>query len=44
MATVTNDSSTATGGESATRLDGFVERARDAAAALRKLDQEACSR
>ncbi len=44
LATTPDDSSTVTGAEWATRLDGFVKRARDAAVALRKLDQEAVDR
>src|SRR5919108_1596663 len=44
MATALGDSSTATGGEWTARLDGFVQRAQDAAAAFRKLDQEAVDR
>jgi acetaldehyde dehydrogenase/alcohol dehydrogenase len=44
MATATEDSSGATSGEWATRLDGFVQRARDAAAGLRRLDQKAVDR
>lgn len=44
MATAISDSSTATSGEWETRLDGFVQRARDAPAALRRLDQKAVDR
>src|SRR5213082_4068067 len=44
MAIAINDSSTAAGGEWTARLDGFVQRARDAAVALRELDQEAVDR
>ncbi len=44
MATPTIDDTAAAGGEWASRLDGFVQRARDAAAALRQLDQEAVDR
>jgi acetaldehyde dehydrogenase/alcohol dehydrogenase len=45
MATPTIDDTTATqGDEWASRLDGYVQRARDAADAFRKLDQEAVDR
>ena len=44
MAIVIDDPAAAGGGEWATRLDGFVERARTAADALRQLDQKAVDR
>src|SRR6202042_3188714 len=47
MAIVTDDrtaETTETGGELDTRLDGYVQRAGDAAVALRALDQEAVDR
>ncbi len=44
MAITTDDTTAAAGGEWASRLDGFVQRARDAADAFRKLDQEAVDR
>jgi acetaldehyde dehydrogenase / alcohol dehydrogenase len=44
MALAMEDQAAARGGEGAARLDGFVTRARDAAAALRRLDQEAVDR
>ncbi|MBV9915793.1 MAG: bifunctional acetaldehyde-CoA/alcohol dehydrogenase [Solirubrobacterales bacterium] len=44
MALAIEDQAAARGGEWAARLDGFVARARDAAAALRELDQEAVDR
>ena len=44
MALAIEDQAAARGGEWAARLDGFVARARDAAVALRELDQEAVDR
>ena len=44
MAVVITDAGEAAGGEWAARLDAYVQRARDAADALRKLDQEAVDR
>ena len=44
MAVAITDSGDAAGGEWAARLDAYVQRARDAAEALRKLDQEAVDR
>src|SRR5689334_12601655 len=44
MAISVDDRSTAAGGEWAARLDVFVDRARTAAAAMRRLDQEAVDR
>ena len=44
MATSVDDKQTVAGGEWAARLDGFVERARIAADAMRQLDQEAVDR
>jgi acetaldehyde dehydrogenase/alcohol dehydrogenase len=44
MAIAINDEAAAAGGEWAARLDAYVQRARDAAAAMRKLDQEAVDR
>ncbi len=44
MAIVIDDPAAAGGGEWATRLDGFVQRARTAADALRQLDQKAVDR
>src|SRR6188472_2242852 len=44
MATVINDPAAAQDVEWAARLDGYVQRAREASAALRELDQEAVDR
>ena len=44
MAIAIEGPAAAAGGEWAARLDGFVQRAREAAAALRELDQEAVDR
>ncbi len=44
MAIAINESASSSGSEWAARLDGFVERAREAAAAMRALDQEAVDR
>jgi len=44
MATATDDIAAETGGQRDERLDGYVERAREAAVALRRLDQEAVDR
>lgn len=44
MAVAITDSGDAAGGEWAARLDAYVQRARDAAEALRKLDQQAVDR
>jgi acetaldehyde dehydrogenase/alcohol dehydrogenase len=44
MAIAPDDTTAETGGEWAQRLDGFVERARHAAVALRSLDQQAVDR
>jgi acetaldehyde dehydrogenase/alcohol dehydrogenase len=44
MAIATDDKTGEPGGQWATRLDGYVQRAADAAVALRALDQEAVDR
>src|ERR1700751_1439297 len=44
MATAIKEPAVSTDAEWAARLDGFVERAREASAALRELDQEAADR
>src|ERR1700755_3570938 len=44
MATAIKEAAASTDSEWAERLDGFVERAREASAALRQLDQEAVDR
>src|SRR5512142_853092 len=44
MALAINESASSSGGEWAARLDGFVDQAREAAAALRALDQDAVDR
>jgi len=44
MAISVDDEATVADGEWAARLDGFVDRARTAAAAMRRLDQEAVDR
>jgi acetaldehyde dehydrogenase / alcohol dehydrogenase len=44
MAIAIDEKAAAGGGEWEARLDGFVQRARDAAAAMRELDQEAVDR
>jgi acetaldehyde dehydrogenase / alcohol dehydrogenase len=44
MAIAINESASSSGGDWAARLDGFVDQAREAAGALRSLDQEAVDR